>query len=88
MGGSINAVLRFLFDDEVMVLIYLDGAKGRLRCTIAYVVVGRAGIINAPKKIIFAFAPEDIGTLTVGPRLQAAALGREQGNGLLFRHLP
>jgi len=26
--GSIDAILRFLFDDKVMVLIYIDWAKG------------------------------------------------------------
>ncbi len=40
MSCAIDLILGLLLDNEVIVFINRDGAKGRLRRTVAYVVVG------------------------------------------------
>ena len=40
MSGAINLILGFLLDDEVVLLIDIDGTEGRLAGTVAYVIVG------------------------------------------------
>ena len=40
MSGAINLILGLLLDDEVIILIDIDGTEGRFRCAVANVVVG------------------------------------------------
>lgn len=84
VGGAVDAVLGLLTDDQIVLRVDADGAEGRLRGAVADVVVGRAGVVDAPHEVIGALAIEDVGALAEGPRLQVAALGCHVGDGLLL----
>ena len=74
---AIDALLGALLYDAVVLLIDGDGAEGRLGSAVAHVVVGRPRVVDRPEEVVEALAVEDVGSLAVGPCVEAAALRRE-----------
>ena len=48
VGGAIDLVIGPLFNHAVAILVESDGAEGRFGCAVAHMIVGRAGVIDAP----------------------------------------
>ena len=86
VGRAVNLTLVVGTQDDRM-LGHLDRTKGRGGCTIGYVIVGRAGVVNRPEEIVEAVAIEHIGGFAIGIVAQRASLGGEDYDaGLVDRN--
>lgn len=88
--GAVDKLVGLLEEDGGIGSVnHLDGSEGRLGRAVAYMIVGRTGIIDRPEEVVRSFAIEDVGAFAVGPGLERTALRSEHldGFGLDAEHV-